>query len=31
MIRASREQWIATREDMLAIRMELPDEMKQAT
>ncbi|BFT69761.1 DUF2225 domain-containing protein [Paenibacillus sp. P36] len=31
MIRASREQWIVTREDMLAIRMELPDEMKQAT
>ncbi|MDR6881629.1 DUF2225 domain-containing protein [Bacillus sp. 3255] len=31
MIRASREQWVATREDMLAIRMELPEEMKQAT
>lgn len=31
MIRASREQWIVTREDMLAIRMELPNEMKQAT
>lgn len=31
MIRASREQWIATREDMLAVRMELPEEMKQAT
>lgn len=31
MIRASREQWMVTREDMLAIRMELPDEMKQAT
>ncbi|OCT16650.1 hypothetical protein A8709_08220 [Paenibacillus pectinilyticus] len=31
MIRASREQWITTREDMLALRLELPDEMKQAT
>lgn len=31
MIRASREQWITTREDMVALRMELPDEMKQAT
>ncbi|TXK84855.1 DUF2225 domain-containing protein [Paenibacillus sp. N3.4] len=31
MIRASREQWVATREDMLASRLELPDEMKQAT
>lgn len=31
MIRASREQWITTREDMLAMRLELPDEMKQAT
>ncbi|MBD0383501.1 DUF2225 domain-containing protein [Paenibacillus sedimenti] len=31
MIRASREQWIVTREDMLAARMELPEEMKQAT
>lgn len=31
MIRASREQWTITREDMLAIRMELPEEMKQAT
>ncbi|MNR68824.1 hypothetical protein D3C85_1936290 [compost metagenome] len=27
MIRASREQWIATREDMLAQQMELPEEM----
>ncbi|MBP1962595.1 DUF2225 domain-containing protein [Paenibacillus aceris] len=31
MIRASREQWTITREDMMAIRMELPEEMKQAT
>ncbi|MGO4496522.1 DUF2225 domain-containing protein [Paenibacillus sp. 2RAB27] len=31
MIRASREQWVTTREDMLAMRLELPDEMKQAT
>ncbi|UKS27448.1 DUF2225 domain-containing protein [Paenibacillus sp. HWE-109] len=31
MIRASREQWVIAREDMLAIRMELPEEMKQAT
>lgn len=31
MIRASREQWITTREDMLAMRLELPDEMKHAT
>jgi uncharacterized protein (DUF2225 family) len=31
MIRASREQWATTREDMLAMRLELPDEMKQAT
>lgn len=31
MIRASREQWTTTREDMLAMRLELPDEMKQAT
>ncbi|MNL78852.1 hypothetical protein D3C87_2053350 [compost metagenome] len=30
MIRASREQWVATREDMLAKRLELPDEMKHA-
>ncbi len=29
MIRASREQWGATREDMLAARLELPDEMKE--
>lgn len=28
MIRACREQWTQTREDMLAARMELPDEMK---
>lgn len=31
MIRASREQWVTTREDMLAMRLELPEEMKQAT
>jgi uncharacterized protein len=31
MIQASREQWILTREDMLASRMELPEEMKHAT
>ncbi|MFD0696007.1 DUF2225 domain-containing protein [Paenibacillus sp. GCM10027628] len=31
MIRACREQWVVTREDMLAARMELPEEMKQAT
>ncbi len=31
MIRACREQWVTTREDMLAMRLELPDEMKQAT
>ncbi|UJF32329.1 DUF2225 domain-containing protein [Paenibacillus hexagrammi] len=30
MIRASREQWMATREDMLARRMVLPEEMKHA-
>lgn len=30
MIRASREQWAQTREDMLAAQMELPDEMKDA-
>lgn len=29
MIRACREQWVQTREDMLAARMELPDEMKE--
>jgi len=28
MIRASREQWAQTREDMLAAKLELPDEMK---
>jgi uncharacterized protein len=28
MIRASREQWAETRENMLAARLELPDEMK---
>lgn len=28
MIRASREQWTQTREDMIAAQMELPDEMK---
>lgn len=28
MIRASREQWVATREDMLSARMELPEEMQ---
>ncbi|NEW08419.1 DUF2225 domain-containing protein [Paenibacillus sp. SYP-B3998] len=31
MIRASREQWMVTREDMLASRLELPEEMKKAT
>ncbi|MEW9700620.1 DUF2225 domain-containing protein [Paenibacillus sp. SI8] len=31
MIRASREQWVVTREDMLASRLELPEEMKHAT
>ncbi|WP_409342274.1 DUF2225 domain-containing protein [Paenibacillus sp. MBLB4367] len=31
MIRASREQWVATREDMIEAQMELPDEMKQNT
>jgi uncharacterized protein (DUF2225 family) len=30
MIRACREQWVQTREDMLAARMELPDEMKES-
>lgn len=30
MIRASREQWAQTREDMLAAKLELPDEMKNA-
>ncbi|MFC5447664.1 DUF2225 domain-containing protein [Paenibacillus aestuarii] len=30
MIRACREQWIVTREDMIAARLELPEEMKQA-
>ncbi|RTE08882.1 DUF2225 domain-containing protein [Paenibacillus whitsoniae] len=30
MIRASREQWVTTREDMLAMRLDLPEEMKQA-
>jgi len=30
MIRACREQWIQTREDMLAAKLELPDEMKEA-
>ncbi|MCD1259857.1 DUF2225 domain-containing protein [Paenibacillus athensensis] len=30
MIRASREQWAVTREDMLAEKLELPEEMKQA-
>ncbi|MFK7695540.1 DUF2225 domain-containing protein [Paenibacillus sp. HJGM_3] len=29
MIRACREQWVVTREDMLADKMELPDEMKE--
>lgn len=29
MIRSSREMWVQTREDMLAARMELPDEMKE--
>lgn len=29
MIKASREQWGATREDMLAAKMELPEEMKE--
>jgi uncharacterized protein len=28
MIRACREQWVVTREDMLAARLELPEEMK---
>ncbi|MNC40508.1 hypothetical protein D3C75_892220 [compost metagenome] len=28
MIRASREQWVVTREDMLNARMELPEEMQ---
>ncbi|MEF3309114.1 DUF2225 domain-containing protein [Paenibacillus sp. GYB004] len=31
MIRASREQWVQTREDMLAAQMELPEEMKQGS
>jgi uncharacterized protein len=30
MIRASREQWAVTREDMLAAKMELPEELQQA-
>jgi uncharacterized protein len=30
MIRASREQWAVTREDMLAEKLELPEELKQA-
>ncbi|MEI7025006.1 DUF2225 domain-containing protein [Paenibacillus sp. y28] len=30
MIRACREQWMATREDMLAAKLELPEEMLQA-
>jgi len=29
MIKACREQWAATREDMIAAKIELPDEMKQ--
>ncbi|MFD2613765.1 DUF2225 domain-containing protein [Paenibacillus gansuensis] len=29
MIRASREQWMATRTDMLAAKVQLPDEMKE--
>jgi uncharacterized protein len=29
MIRACREQWVQTREDMLAAKLELPDEMKE--
>ncbi|GAA3409303.1 DUF2225 domain-containing protein [Paenibacillus hodogayensis] len=29
MIRASREQWVQTREDMLAAQMELPEEMRE--
>lgn len=29
MIRASREQWVQTREDMLAARLELPEEMQE--
>lgn len=29
MIKACREQWAATREDMIAAKMELPDEMKE--
>lgn len=31
MIRASREQWAVTRENMLARQMELPDEMKESS
>ncbi|MBP1993083.1 DUF2225 domain-containing protein [Paenibacillus eucommiae] len=30
MIKASREQWVVTREDMLQAKLELPDEMRQA-
>ncbi|MDF2720390.1 MAG: hypothetical protein K0Q59_65 [Paenibacillus sp.] len=31
MIRACREQWVQTREDMLAARIELPDELKEGS